>query len=147
MFRSLPGRETKRNIGANADLPSISSSDVAPGDEYFSNNTGDYYKVVLDVNGSKVWQRNNAGQGGVSGSATLVAGTATVTGVNVSASSRFFYGRRTLPGGGTAIGAELATGTVTPGASGSFVINSVAEANQAVVAADTSVVNYLIVTP
>ena len=65
------------------------------------------------------------------GSATLVAGTVTVSNPYVQASSTIILSRKTI--GGTA--GYLSVGTVTGGTS--FVINSSS-------ATDTSVVNYLI---
>jgi hypothetical protein len=82
-----------------------------------------------------------------SGSATLVAGTVTVTGVTLTANSVVTFSRKTQ--GGTVsstVGYEAPSASRTAGGTftGSFVLNAVVAAGT-VNAADTSVIDWFVV--
>ena len=78
------------------------------------------------------------------GTVTLVGGQSTVNTANIRAGSAVMVSRNLLPGGGTAIGL-LRVHTIVIGTPGSFQIEANAEANQAVVAADTSTVVWAVI--
>lgn len=137
-------RRNKVGIGLAANRPLITNSGVSPGDEYFASNTGEYSKCTLTAAGAKQWTTTALGQGIQVGTVVLTAGDETVSTATITASSRVYVSRQGAPGGGTAIGL-LNVRAVTPGAPGSFIVEALAEANQAVVAADTSTVVWMVV--
>jgi len=137
-------RRNKVGVGLAANRPTITDSGVSFGDEYFATNTGEYSKVTSTAAGVKQWTVSALGQGIQVGTVVLTAGDETVATATITAASRVFVTRQGAPGGGTAIGL-LNVRAVTPGAPGSFIVEALAEANQAVVAADTSTVVWMVV--
>lgn len=83
------------------------------------------------------------GTGARMGSATLVAGTVTVSNITVTAATKIFLTRGSA-GASTAVG-TLSVGTVT--ASASFIINSLNPTNATVQTNDISVINWILLEP
>jgi hypothetical protein len=97
--------------------------------------------VIMSAAGTGVQVKE--GSNARMGTATLVAGTVTVSNTSVTANTRIFLSRYS-PGASTALGV-ISVGTVT--ASTSFVINSLKTADATVETNDVSVVHWLLVEP
>lgn len=140
-------RKNKVGVGLAANLPTITNPDVSFGDEYFATDTGLYHKVTAAIGGTKQWTSTGLGQGIQVGNFALIAGTRTISvGVTITAASRIYVSRNGAPGGGTAIGLLNVRGLIVGGPGvGTFIVEALAEANQAVVAADTSTIVFMIV--
>ncbi len=136
-------RRNKVSVGLAAELPTITNPGVSFGDEFYATDTGAYSKVTPDSTGAKQWTTSALGSGIQAGTDVLVTGTKVIT-ATVTVKSRIIVSRRDLPGGGTSIGAELSV--PNQGVAGAnFTVNSVAEVNQAVVAADTSKFDWMVI--
>ena len=148
-------RQTKTIIkGSFADMPL--AEDARLGDEYHVTEgtsaigfIGDVFEASPDaVDPTELsWKRITSGSGTPSiqsGTGTLVGGQATIASARIVASSRILVTRRAPPGGGTAIGILGVTSQVN-GNPGSFLVQALAEANQALVAADVSTFDWVVV--
>ncbi|HVY65886.1 MAG TPA: hypothetical protein VHH11_13775 [Gammaproteobacteria bacterium] len=141
------GNGKDKAIYTQAQFDALDLATLAVGFTVFISDAGTVAEVTLDDTGAKRWQLTQFGAGVQVGASALVAGTKTIdTGVTITAASKVFVTRQGAPGGGTAIGL-LNVRAVTPGAPGvgSFVVESLAEANQALVAADTSAFVFCVV--
>jgi hypothetical protein len=79
-----------------------------------------------------------------SGAAVLAAGTVTVSGVTLTATSVIMLSRKTAGGTAGAGGVMAPSGSRTVGGAGSFVINAV-DLTGALVATDTSTLDWLVI--
>jgi hypothetical protein len=79
------------------------------------------------------------------GTATLVSGTVTVSGVRLTAAARIVVTRMTKAGSVAHGLLEVPAGSRTTGAAGQFVINAISEAAGAVVTSDVSTVDWMVI--